>query len=1677
MVETMYDIRIQFLADEIFDKVNGTSEGHCARVDFLSRDEAIALCHCMNQCLMASQVTIHVLKAKHDTSSNADIFITTDEAIEIRNRKQGRLCLFVPSDLVDAAYSSLSNSFAIIDGRVLQTDVLRRMMRSLPDSAQQVLRFVARGALQATLEQRLDFAVVALDHKTQGTLDTMGLELWRVGMIADGRSDFVEDLNSNKHSTLALSRPPRLDATTRERIQSLKLDKETAANLERFFRGRSVNNVPSWSRELAKADLTLDRWVFLHNEKSDISKISVQPFVNKHGDVERYCQLSQPDSTNGSLKASCGPKGKMVVQWSCEPRQPRNVSSWSIRILPVELEIDEELDEENDFIELKIPRVPGSRRKATIKLDLEEEEIPTGPVCVRVTALDAAGNEIISEESGRVVADKSTEFFLVKDPKSPVTTLHRERRSTVPTIAYGRLETTLEIAEQAIEETQVQWGEKDLTYFSLPLSVGHKTLNVGLSKLLVDLERRILNEPRSGGCFTLQLDEIYPVALDACNARELSAGKNETWTAFWRARDTFFTRLKKTPQRDVIEAADWTPELAGLALRYAQAYRDLLKTLMESGCERVELLEALSVDSLLISVLGKDNVAEDAVIILPTHPLRVAWYAGYTQLFRHWESRLLEISRSERKRGIDIQLLRLLTPQNTPAFAYHIASSETFLFFQNLRFFYGVALPASVADPHRRYEDLARIVGINNEETEIGSIQPVRLKEHFTHFHELHQYTQTLVTTLINPGRGDFFAEAINHFLTDHNSVSEEEEGTHLPALQVTAYMQDGHVNRLKAIEQVRQKIDQQYQQAKDYFLPTLSTSVRPLSRLENTKILPEAHISIITDFTRPALISLPQSETVSDENSFSLYGLMTRFLSRFSVDGNDFLWHYTIATDGLKKPEVHPVLARYSDTLLELHQSMLSAGGYLSTQRTDTQPVLEVRLQEQQRTLLDRLHAATNWVITLDRFFTLDYYDSPHEPRLSEMAQKYVLDYSPEAIEGLGHRMMVTTSWHEEIESLLAQAMEELGFQRIDQSVGHLLHYLKTVSGRLALQALESPTSAAAAVGLGVVTAYLKQTGRLRTAILIPIDAYPRLFSPSGESKPQRGERRCDLVLVTLRRNIVEATFIEVKWRRGQTSLQELAEDMALQMVGSAQAMRNRFFDEQRIDGTLQRAYLANMLKFYFERARRYKLFDPEAEKSFLEQLARLEKNTAPDFRVTYEGYVVNLDGTPRKPLTIDVAARDGLPDKARIVVLTSQSLNDDPSLTLNYQTFYDRPEIDTPQDAVNTDIESDDEGDDPTNAHTQRDKPDTQENEAFTPVEAIVSAIENDEVTVPLGESADVPVIWQPSTKGSPHLFIMGIPGQGKSWTITRILCELGKQQVPTLVLDFHGQFAEVDGPFARLIQPTVVDAASGLPFSPFECTTGNDRNGWKANSLALAEIFASVTGLGVMQQDVIFTALQDAYKAHGFGDEGIDSGEIEYPSPEEVLRRIEQKEQARHIHNVTARCRPLLEMDLFRPIKNSPDLLSAIKQGLIIDLHNLYSEMLQVAAGAFVLRKLYKDMFRWGNTDRLRLAIVLDEAHRLARDVTLPKIMKEGRKFGIAVIVASQGIGDFHQDILGNAGTKVIFRINHPDSKKVAGFIHTRPGQDAVARIEQLSVGSAYVQTPDMAFGSVVKMYPLE
>ena len=79
-----------------------------------------------------------------------------------------------------------------------------------------------------------------------------------------------------------------------------------------------------------------------------------------------------------------------------------------------------------------------------------------------------------------------------------------------------------------------------------------------------------------------------------------------------------------------------------------------------------------------------------------------------------------------------------------------------------------------------------------------------------------------------------------------------------------------------------------------------------------------------------------------------------------------------------------------------------------------------------------------------------------------------------------------------------------------------------------------------------------------------------------------------------------------------------------------------------------------------------------------------------------------------------------------------------------------------------------------------------------------------------------------------------------------------------------------------------------------------------------------------------------------------------------------------------------------------------------------------------------------------------------------------MKEGRKFGVGVIVASQEIHDFHDAVVRNAGTRALFRTYYPESKVLAKFVQSpRTTEADFARaLEALDVGRAFVQTQQMS-----------
>ncbi len=393
-----------------------------------------------------------------------------------------------------------------------------------------------------------------------------------------------------------------------------------------------------------------------------------------------------------------------------------------------------------------------------------------------------------------------------------------------------------------------------------------------------------------------------------------------------------------------------------------------------------------------------------------------------------------------------------------------------------------------------------------------------------------------------------------------------------------------------------------------------------------------EVNLSVLMDTMRP---EIRVAADATREDSTSFYGLLMRLVPTFGWDGATAQWQHLVALPDEAPRERHPVTPTYTNELVEGARAFLVGVGRV-LQGTGM-PSVTSRLTPEERGAWDRVHEDSDWVVALDRFLGVDYFDDASNPDLDRVAKRYLLDYAPEFLEGLGHRMFVTTSQREEVETLLVRAMTDLGFGLVEESVGDVLNHLKTISGRIALRTIGDEARAREAVSLGVVAAYLHSVGELVDTILIPVDSHPELFGVAARPAHLGTPRsRCDLVQVRFTKRKILVRFIETKSRSSSGASDELLNRIVDQIVSTEQVFRDLFFraDPPRLDHVLQRSRLATILRFYLRRAARHGLISsPDVLADMEDAIGRLESGL-PDMQVERRGYVVNLPALPERPI-----------------------------------------------------------------------------------------------------------------------------------------------------------------------------------------------------------------------------------------------------------------------------------------------------------------------------------------------------------------------------------------------------------------------------------------------------------
>jgi hypothetical protein len=1605
----------------------------------MSRDDALAVAEELIR--RSLDADVHVL-SEHTVQHPAEVQV--DRAIELRNRKARPLLLLVPARAGHAA-SSLDNSFEPVPLISLFQAVSERLEKELGATEIGSLITSVRRAL-GRARRAESWARFLGTISTGPTQDEVGRQLWQVGLVPDLGSDSIESrLQRNAKAVAAIARPSRPTARVMDRLINADVSgSEFRQRLQAFLElqeaGRLADPV-SWTRMIGEqhpGKFTFEQWPTVLTQASELTRIKVTPFLRANGTLDSTSKLKLGEEGQLYCEVATDHPGRVAVKWATEPVRTADVHTWQVEVLPpADLR-------SADTSPIARTKVSGDKRKATLSISATEDDLATSTLfVVRLRAFDADGNELHLDDEAAAEAE-SDQFVVRLKEFEPPPPAARSGAASLPLAVLG---IAIDTGGDLTEGTPV-WDQSGQAF---DIRIGKRRALIRASRILRDLQRTMAADPSKPMAF----DARSPLG-EAIPAEEVHQRPIMLPPALADRRSKLLAALA-TP-RDAVEIVDWNDDgLRKQARDYVQAYDRALTSYIDSPEVRSALL---SLDTLSVSVTTSDKEVT-GLVLLPTHPLRLAWLAAHDQLLRGWAAAVTEAGKSkqDRARQVDRDMAARLSPTNMP-FIMVAPDDKPLVYAEELTHGAALYLPPDVAEPQSDADTICRALDITRASAE-QVVSAQSLTERFRSYRIAHPGSGAMRALAVNPGTGAMLAQALRPLVLRQEASEDSEVLPDDPQrLEIIAYTDHrSYTDPVGDLRQLQRAIaaGEARRSATTHLAAPLGLAVRDLSQLEADR--EGHHLAIVQDLARSRVTASEAGDGRRATATTAFQDLLTPLVAERTA-GAPAAWYVSPALKAM-------MTGRLEADIVDAHRAHQAAVAAHLGLAPDT-PTLQISLEASDMTRLRSAHDRADWVITLDRGIGPEIFEEAAPDPTAPTP--YLLDYTPDFLEGLGKKLTVTTVHHDEVRRVLSEALRSLDLGQDEASVSRVLNHLSLVSGRLALRLLRDTSLSVEAVSLAAVMAHLSARRQLEDLIVVPVDAHTEVFGVHQRAGEEQA-RRCDLLLVQVTQRSLRIECVEVKGRRAAQLPQSLADSIVDQLELTERLLQQQFFatDPPRIDAALQRARLASLLHYYADRSARFGHITPAKLADIHRNIDRHEQSVSP--AITKTGYVIGADGSGFPARHRDVLIRVLTPNDLGEAGFTTlpetrgqqaahAAASADPAATPSPAASEGTPEVGTATPSAERPAQpplSPDgaslaqasvapvPGGSATSARAEEDRQGG--TSSALPEEEAATASSNHLISVELGtDGGGTPVVWNVSTKGSPHAFILGIPGQGKSVTTRRIIRKFAEQALPSLVLDFHGDMAASPPAGAQ-----VIDASAGLQFSPFELAS-LDPVSMKKTAWEVAEIISYVCGLGEIQLRHVYDGLQRAYTAA----QGV-------PTMAQFADAVEESEREARGKNARDRLLPLTDFGLFAD-NPAGTFVDSWRNGAVMDLSGLGLESVQLAAGAFILRKIYREMFAWEQAGVIRLAIVLDEAHRLAKDVTLPKLMKEGRKYGVSVVVASQGMADFHRDVIANAGTKIVFRTNFPDSKATANFLRGRDGQDLSQQIEQLSVGSAYVSTPD-------------
>jgi DNA phosphorothioation-dependent restriction protein DptH len=365
---------------------------------------------------------------------------------------------------------------------------------------------------------------------------------------------------------------------------------------------------------------------------------------------------------------------------------------------------------------------------------------------------------------------------------------------------------------------------------------------------------------------------------------------------------------------------------------------------------------------------------------------------------------------------------------------------------------------------------------------------------------------------------------------------------------------------------------------------------------------------------------------------------------------------------------------------------------------------------------------------------------------------------------------------------------------------------------------------------------------------------------------------------------------------------------------------------------------------------------------------------------------------------------------------------------------------------------------------------------------------------ILIGVDAETDEEVFWNPDPShgtANPHMLILGESGFGKTYAICCLLTELAQSKIPSIVFDYGQGFTSGAFPrhFIEYAKPIEIRAShDGVAINPLQLFP-SDSHGPINVAQRVADTFQRVYAqIGVQQHTLLRQAVLDVLIDEGIIPENRASWDRSPPPFAALQHKLHNyaenssHPQRRIASSVASHISTIFVFNTFQDHGLSldwQDMLDNRGHVFVIQLKGL-EHSLERAVTEFLLWNFIGFVESVG-PGPVRCFVVLDEAHKLACVPGSPteKLLREGRKFGLGLILASQQPEDFSKVAFANTATKMVFQVGDDRravSRQLARKVtNSHSIAEVAALITRLPRGWVYFISENI--GRVVRIHAFE